>query len=324
MISLYLRAQIREKSRGGASAQALAEEYGIHVATVHRIISEGERRTPRRGRPLKTTSIQRRRIVAYIRQNPLSSAEAAARACGISISGQTVRRILRVNSIQHIRIRPSLVLPPQTLAARLLFAQSHVSWSQSTWDRVIFTDEKKFNLVGTDSYVSAWSLQHQRYEISRIQPSRASLMVWGAISSVGTLHLLSTDPSINAQSYVNMLENDFFHVMDYDLPDNVIWMHDNAPAHRAAHTKEYFERKGIEVLQWPARSPDLNPIENVWGILSQKVYANGRTFSNKEDLWEAVSAEWRQIRHETIKNLYDSMPKRMVDVLQANGQRIKY
>ena len=324
MISLYMRAKIREKSRGGASTRELAEEYGVHISTIQRIISEEERRIPRRGRPLKTTSVQRKRIVAYIRENPLSSAAAAARACGIPISGQTVRRILRVNSIQHVRIRPSLVLPPRILANRLAFARSHVSWSQLTWDRVIFTDEKKFNLVGNDSHISAWSLRHQRYEVSVIQPSQASLMVWGAISSLGTLHLLCTDPSITAATYVDMLENDFFNAMDYDLPADMIWMHDNAPAHRAAHTKEYFERKGMEVLQWPARSPDLNPIENVWGILSQRVYAHGKTFNNTTYLWEAVSAEWRQIKQETIKNLYNSMPKRMVDALQANGKRIKY
>jgi len=102
-------------------------------------------------------------------------------------------------------------------------------------------------------------------------------MVWGAISSLGTLHLLCTDPSITAASYVNMLENDFFNVIDYDLPGDVIWMHDNAPAHRATHTREYFKRKGMEVLQWPALSPDLNLIENMWGILTQWVYVHGKT-----------------------------------------------
>ena len=149
-------------------------------------------------------------------------------------------------------------------------------------------------------------------------------MVWGAISSVGTLHLLCTDPSVTAESYVNMLERDFFDVMDYNLPDDVIWMHDNAPAHRASYTREFFQRKGMEVLQWPACSPDLNPIENIWGILSQRLYCDGRTYHNTTELWEAVSVEWRRIGQETIQNLYNSMSRRMMDVLEANGQRIKY
>ena len=324
MLSRYLRAQIREQARGGTSAHNLSEEYEIHISTVYRIIAEGSRLPRRRGRPPMTTAVQRRRLVAYVRQNPLSSAAAAARACGLSISGRSVRRILSLNSMVHLRIRPSLVLPPRILADRLAFARSHVSWNQLTWNRVIFTDEKKFNLVGNDSHVSAWSLRHQRYEVSVLQPSRASLMVWGAISSVGTLHLLCTDPSVTAESYVNMLERDFFDVMDYNLPDDVIWMHDNAPAHRASYTREFFQRKGMEVLQWPARSPDLNPIENVWGILSQRLYCDGRTYHNTTELWEAVSVEWHQIGQETIQNLYNSMPRRMMDVLEANGQRIKY
>ena len=155
------------------------------------------------------TAVQRRRLVAYVHQNPLSSAAAAACACGLSISGRSVCRILSLNSMVHLWICPSLVLPPHILADRLAFTRSHVSWNQLTWNRVIFTDEKKFNLVGNDSHMSAWLLQHQRYEVSVLQPTRASLMVWGAISSVGKLHLLCTDPSVTAESYVNMFECDF-------------------------------------------------------------------------------------------------------------------
>ena len=101
-------------------------------------------------------------------------------------------------------------------------------------------------------------------------------MVWGAISSVRTLHLLCVDKSITAESYINMLEVGFFDNLDYDLPVDFIWMHDNAPAHRVCSTQEFLENKGIEVLQWPTHSPDLNPIENIWGILSKKLYQHGK------------------------------------------------
>ena len=172
--------------------------------------------------------------------------------------------------------------------------------------------------------VSAWTRQQQQYEISWIQPSQASLMVWGAISSAGTLHLICMSESITAVSYTKMLEEEFFQSDEYELPVNYIWMHDNAPPHRAKFTQQFLENKRISVLNWPAHSPDLNPIENVWGILQEKLYAGGRSFSNTTELWEEICEQWKKVPNEVVKNLYNSMPKRCCDVIQQNGQRIKY
>ena len=85
-------------------------------------------------------------------------------------------------------------------------------------------------------------------------------MVWGAIAKNGGLHLICMEESINHDSYVDMLENDFFSEVNESLPDDFIWMHDNAPPHVAQKTKE---RKGINTMEWLPMSPDLNPIENI-------------------------------------------------------------
>ena len=58
--------------------------------------------------------------------------------------------------------------------------------------------------------------------------------------------------------------------------------------HTAAATKAYLEEQGINVITWPALSPDLNPIENIWGIMCQKLYANGKSYHNTNELWEAI------------------------------------
>ena len=80
----------------------------------------------------------------------------------------------------------------------------------------------------------------------------------------------------------------------------------------------------IEVLPWPAKSPDLNIIENLWGILARAVYANGRQFDTKNELTEAILKHWREISQETIQNLYNSIPNRLVAVLEKNGGPTKY
>lgn len=79
-------------------------------------------------------------------------------------------------------------------------------------------------------------------------------------------------PKVNAGKYEKLLE----HVLD-EYGDNIggrnlIFQHDNAAVHRAKTIKNWFDRVKVEVLPWPARSPDLNPIGNLWGILARKVY----------------------------------------------------
>src|SRR6185312_3949728 len=105
-------------------------------------------------------------------------------------------------------------------------------------------------------------------------------MVWGAISFGGGLHLICIDERITAESYCDMLEHDFFEQTEDQLPDNFIWMHDNATPHAAAATKAYLEGRGINVMKWPALSPDLNLIENIWGLMCQKLYLNGKSYQN--------------------------------------------
>ena len=89
-----------------------------------------------------------------------------------------------------------------------------------------------------------------------------------------------------------MLDRDFFLKWEDDLPEGFIWMQDNAPLHVSIHTKTYLENKEIRVLEWPPYSPDLNPIKNVWGIMSQTIYHQGKTYTDTDDLWDAIEDAW--------------------------------
>ena len=148
-------------------------------------------------------------------------------------------------------------------------------------------------------------------------------MVWGAISAFGGICLICPEEKIIAETYVNMLEEDFLSVYKEKLPENFIFMHDNAPPHRARFTAEFLERKKIKVLEWLLLSPDLNPIENLWGILSNKVYCNGKNYKNTKDLWDAIIKAWNDLPLSLFWKLYDSMGKGLVNVLEKRGERIK-
>ncbi len=101
-----------------------------------------------------------------------------------------------------------------------------------------------------------------------------------------------------------------------------IFQQDLAPAHSAKATSTWFKDHGIPVLNWPANSPDLNPIENLWGIVKRKMrYARP---NNAEELKATIRATWVLITPEQCHRLIDSMPRRIAAVIQAKGAPTKY
>ena len=101
-------------------------------------------------------------------------------------------------------------------------------------------------------------------------------------------------------------------------------MHDNATIHSSKNTEEWLKINKIKTIEWPPYSPDINPIENLWQILDQKVRKEVDVYADKDELWLALRREWYRIDSETIKSLYDSMTKRIDDLHKNEGGYTRY
>ena len=77
-------------------------------------------------------------------------------------------------------------------------------------------------------------------------------------------------------------------------------------------------------MRWPAISPDLNPIENLWGIMTNFVYEGGKQYDTTEQLQKAIFAAWKQIDTKDLEPLVLSMRKRCIEVLRVQGKHIDY
>lgn len=141
-----------------------------------------------------------------------------------------------------------------------------------------------------------------------------SVMIWAAFCTAGKSEIAWIQTKMNSQNYINLLEDGLISMSEKYFQDDCIFQQDNAAIHTAGIVKQWFADKNFELLDWPARSPDLNPIENLWGSIARKVYKNGKQFNNVLELKEAIREAWTSIPRIELENLVRSMPKRLFEV----------
>ncbi|EFP12960.1 hypothetical protein CRE_12406 [Caenorhabditis remanei] len=194
----------------------------------------------------------------------------------------------------------------------------------TNWDKIVFSDEKKFNLDGPDGNRSYWrDLRKDPVFFLRRNFGGGSVMVWGGFYEDGKLKLQFTSHKMDSTEYQKVLQTaivPFFR----NRRRSHQFQQDNASVHASNSTKAWFQSKKIKVLDWPARSPDLNPIENLWGILVRRIYKHGKQYNSVNDLKTAILAAWDAISDTEMKNLVGSMKNRMIEVIQNNGGETSY
>ena len=103
-----------------------------------------------------------------------------------------------------------------------------------------------------------------------------------------------------------------------------VFQHDNDPKHTAKKNKDFLTNNNFNVLPWPAQSPDLNPLENLWNGLKEALKKRADKPSSLDQLFEHVKEEWEKLPKTLLSNLIDSMPRRIASVIKNKGGHSGY
>ena len=211
---------------------------------------------------------------------------------------------------------------------RSLWAQTHHRWTRQDWQKVLFTDESRFCLTRGDGRIRVYRRRNERYtEACTLERDRfgggGSVMVWGGVSQHHRTELVVIAGNLNAVRY----REDILlpHVVPFlqAHPDMTL-QHDNATSHTARSVRDFLQDRNVSVLPWPAKSPDLNPIEHVWDLLDRRVRARAIPPRNVRELAGALVEEWGNISQQELANLVQSMRRRCTAVLNAAGGHTRY
>lgn len=146
-------------------------------------------------------------------------------------------------------------------------------------------------------------------------------MVWGCFSYHGVGPIVLIEGTMTADSYIEIMKETMLPYAEECMPVRWRFQQDNDPKHTAKKTKIWFNENRVDVIDWPAQSPDLNPIENLWAIVKKEVAKTKPR--NKAELWSHVKSAWEAIPVITCQKLAESVPRRLQAVLKQKGHITK-
>ncbi|GFY31351.1 transposable element Tcb1 transposase [Trichonephila clavipes] len=306
----FMRGRIIGKNEEGRKITDVAREFDIAHSVVSRLWKSFKTtgmcsRRHGGGHARSTTPAEDRYIVLSAKRNRRTTAQQMANqflaASGKQISRKTVARRLRGGGLYAHRPVVCVPLTRQHRTARLQWCREHHNWTEQDWTCVLFADESRFSLSSDCRRQLIWRESGTAYRPENIQEKdrypTCSIMVWAGIMINGRTRLhVFANGTMTGQRYI----------------DEVLLPHD------------CLDSEGIQRLVWPARSPDLNPIENVWDALGRQVAGRNYPPTNKNTLIRALTEEWDKLPQQLLDNVVQSMVRRVECYITLHGGHIPY
>jgi len=328
---------IIQSLENGMSIREVANKCSVSKSTVQRIRSTLNipSNISSSGRKSKLSPQNKRYCIRSITSGQAKSTNELSKTLlsefSINVNRSTVSRILHSCGLKSAEMSKKPKLSPKNVRDRLDFANAHKDWTIDDWKRVIWSDETKINRFCSDGRSWYWSRDGttlQPHNVKQtIKHGGGSIMVWGCMTVKGPGFICKIDGRMNQEHYISILDDELNQTIDYYNLNckDIIFQQDNCPIHKAKSVMEYFKNQEYDILEWPAQSPDLNPIEHLWSKLKRELNKYDSPPNGIIELWQRVKYVWNEkITKDDCLNLIESMPRRIECVRKAKGWWTKY
>lgn len=341
-LSEFNKGRLFQLVQSGTSIRKAAKKFGVShtgAAKICRTYSTQQRtnRQETRGRKPKVTPRLARILARQAGSIPNITSGVIARSLVLEgkegeaavISDRTVRRSLRGSGLVAYTKPKRPMLTRYNKKNRYDFCCQYSAWTEKDWEKVIFSDETRVNFLGSDGNKYSWRRPNAPLRDCDVRSSRlfggGGVMVWGCFGFKGPGYTCKFDKGMDSTLYVEVIKDELLASVEHCVEDEKDWFfqQDNAAAHTALKCREVFQEKNIRVLKFPPRSPDLNPIENLWAIVKSRINRRG-PYTSKETLWNEFSKEFYGIDQALCQKLVHSMVARVAAVKKAKGGYTTY
>ena len=244
----------------------------------------------------------------------------------LSISLSTISIGLKRLKFYYKPPKHTQLLTPKQKSDRVAFAYTMLNMFYSSlidFNDIIFSDESRFILGDDKRWVWRRRGENNPSIYKKEEKFPPSIMIYGAIGVNYKSKLVFVSGSIDSSKYrENIIESEMIETLNETKgKGNWIFMQDGAKPHSACDTISWLEKQCRYISKWPSNSPDLNPIETLWGLMKRTV--SHIQPQNLNELKCILQQVWDNIKQETINNLVKSFFQRLQLIIANNGESIQ-
>lgn len=316
----------------GYTQNAIGLRLQLSRGQIQYALAHGDDPTRQPGRPSSLTLSQLEDLEAFVTASSYNRQLPYSRIPGVlgwNVGEYCIRHALRQLGYRRCVGRVKPPISEKNRLARLQWALEHRDWTFKQWAHILWTDE---TWVSPGKHAKVWVTRKpgEEYDptcvVERLR-RKSGWMFWGCFSGLAkkgpSLFWEKEWGNITGEAYRNRI-----------VPLIAGWtqlhqthelMQDNARAHAVAETIAELKSRGVTCMTWPAFSPDLNPIEDVWNWMKdwiqehypQETMTYDRLRVIVKEAWDAVPIEFLQERLQTMHDRCEA-------VIAANGLHTKY